>query len=83
MSQRDRVVQYCKDFGSITALEAFRDIGVSQLHCVIYDLVHNYDDEYLVESEWETRKNRYGEDVTYKRYTISPIKKDGDQLCLM
>ena len=83
MSQRDRVIKYCEDFGSITALEAFRDIGVSHLHGVIHDLVHNYDDEYLVESEWETCKNRYGEDVTYKRYTITPIRKDGDQFCLI
>jgi hypothetical protein len=30
-TQRDRVLQYLHDFGSITAVEAMRDIGVHRL----------------------------------------------------
>lgn len=33
-----RIVKYIDDFGSITTLEAMRDIGVTNLHAQLYDL---------------------------------------------
>lgn len=31
MTQRERVIQYIKDFGSITAWEAMKELGIMQL----------------------------------------------------
>ena len=31
VTQRDRVLQYIKDFGSITSWEAYSELGITQL----------------------------------------------------
>ena len=38
IKQTHRIVKYINDFGSITTLEAMRDIGVTNLHARLYDL---------------------------------------------
>lgn len=38
MSQKQRVLDYMTEFGSITSLEAFRDLGVTRLSAVVFDL---------------------------------------------
>ena len=38
MNQADRVLAYMQDRGSITSLEAFRDIGCTRLSGRIFDL---------------------------------------------
>ena len=66
--QRDRVLQYIKDFGSITSLDAIRDIGCTRLSAAIW-LLKNEDD-IEIDNIFETSKNRYGELVSYARYYI-------------
>lgn len=67
MTQCERVVQYCNDFGSITTLQAFQDLGVTRLASRINDLKNQ---GYTIESTFVSSKNRYGESVSYKKYTI-------------
>ena len=67
MTQCERVVQYCKDFGSITTLQAFTDQGVTRLASRINDLKKQ---GYVIKSEFVTGKNRYGDPVCYKKYEI-------------
>ena len=31
MTQREQILQYIKDFGSITPMEAFSDLGITKL----------------------------------------------------
>lgn len=38
MTQRDRVIQYIKDFGSITRAEAFNELGIVELAARICEL---------------------------------------------
>ena len=38
MTQQTRVLRYMQDYGSITSLEAFRDLGITRLSGVIFDL---------------------------------------------
>lgn len=38
IKQTHRIVKHIDDFGSITTLEAMRDIGVTNLHARLYDL---------------------------------------------
>lgn len=70
MNQKQRVIKYIKDFGSITALEAVKDIGVLQLGARIDGLQK---DGYVFKKEWEHSKNRYGETVSFKRYSLEEM----------
>jgi len=67
MNQKERIIKYIHDFGSITSLEAMRDLGITQLGARIDGLQK---DGYTFKKEWERAKNRYGEDVDYKRYSL-------------
>ena len=67
MNQKKRIIKYINDFGSITSLEAMRDLGITQLGARIDGLQK---DGYTFKKEWERAKNRYGEDVDYKRYSL-------------
>lgn len=63
----DRVLQYMKDFGSITSFEAFRDLGVTRLSAAIFNLRSQ---GYSISSNFETSKNRYGDKVSFARYIL-------------
>lgn len=65
-SQKDRILQYMKDFGSITRLQAFTDLGVQELP----QRIHELRQEYIIDDEIVTAKNRYGEPVQFKRYFL-------------
>ncbi len=72
MNQKDRIIKYIQDFGSITSLEAMRDLGITQLGARIDGLQK---DGYTFKKEWERAKNRYGEDVDYKRYSLEVVNE--------
>ena len=67
MKQAERVLKYMRDFGSITQLEAIRDISCMRLGARIFDLKR---EGYAINKEMETSKNRYGEDTSYARYRL-------------
>ena len=63
-TQADRVLAYIKTFGSITSLEAFRDLGVTRLSARIFELRAR---GLEIDSTSVTSKNRYGENCTYAK----------------
>lgn len=63
---KQRVLDYIKQFGSITTYEAFTDLGCSRLSEYIRQLRL----EYNIVDEWIKVVNRYGEKVEYKKYRI-------------
>ena len=65
MTQKERIRKYLDDFGSITQLEAIRDIGVMRLGARIWEMVRA--GEQII-TEWETSNNRYGQPTRYARY---------------
>lgn len=65
--QKRRVLDYMQEFGSISSLEAFRDLGVTRLSAVIFDL---RDMGYAIDTEREHTVNRYGEKRSYARYRL-------------
>lgn len=68
MTQHQRIIQYMQDFGSITPMEAFTELGITKLATRIGEiaqLVHG------ISREMETAKNRYGETVRYMRYRLA------------
>ena len=68
MTQRERILKYLDDFGSITPLEALADLGIMRLGARIYDLRKN---GYPIVSETETSQNRYGQTTRYARYRLA------------
>lgn len=38
MNQCDKIIRYIKDFGSITTMQAFQDLGITRLSGRIYGL---------------------------------------------
>lgn len=66
-TQNERILDYIDEFGSITQIEAMRDIGVMRLASRISDLKRK---GYNVISTKETVKNRYGEVTHIKRYSL-------------
>lgn len=55
-----------RKYGSITTLEAFRDLGITRLSGVIFDLRKSY----VISSKTEQSRNRYGEKTSYSRYYL-------------
>jgi len=70
-NQKERIIAYMERFGSITTAQAFIDLGVSRLSARIFDIK---EDGYAIDEEWVTAKNRFGEDVTFKKFSL----KKGD-----
>ena len=71
-TQADRILQYMKDFGSISTLQAFTDLGCTRLSGRIFDLKqagHKITDKFV------TGRNRYNETVQYKEYSLQQKKE--------
>ena len=66
-TQAERVLEYIKRFGSITTLQAFRDLGVTRLSARIFELRNK---GLNIDSTSVTSKNRYGESCTYAKYFL-------------
>jgi hypothetical protein len=66
-NQNQRILDYIAEFGGITQLEALRDLGVLRLASRISDLKRL---GYPIVSEFETVKNRFGEECRVKRYRL-------------
>lgn len=67
VTQSQRVLDYIEEFGSITQLEALRDLGVMRLASRISDLRRM---GYPIVSKTETVKNRFEENTYIKRYRL-------------
>lgn len=63
---RERILNYMREFGSITTYNAFIDLGCSRLS----EYIRQIRLEYKVADEWISTTNRYGESVKYKRYWL-------------
>lgn len=70
ITQKDRIINYIREFGSITDLEASRELGVQQFGARIFSLKK---DGYMFRTEWESSVNRFGEKVDYKRYYLADM----------
>lgn len=68
MTQKQRVIEYINEFGSITALEAVRDLGILQLSARLCELERQ---GIRFDKKQEASLNRYGEKVYYTRYSLA------------
>ena len=72
ISQKERVLKYMKDFGSITQIDAIRYLGVMRLASRISDMRA---EGIGIIKETETGKNRYGEKTSYARYRLEEVNE--------
>ncbi len=63
---KERILNYMKLFGSITTFQAFTDLGCTRLSEYIRQLRFDY----VIQDEWISTTNRYGEKVQYKKYWL-------------
>lgn len=70
-TQSERILEYIEHFGSITQMEALRDIGCMRLASRISDLRKK---GFPIVSETETVENRFGEKCNIKRYSIKGVE---------
>ena len=75
MTQMDRVIQHMNDFGSISSLEAFRELGVTRLSDVIFKMKKA---GVVVYTKLEKSSNRYGDPVFYARYSFKEFANDNE-----
>ncbi len=67
ITQKDRILQYIREFKSISSWEAYADLGITQLGARIDQLKK---EGYEFKTEWESSTNRYGDKTEYKRYYL-------------
>jgi hypothetical protein len=67
MTQCEKVLEYMKEFGSITPIEAMQDIGCMRLAARIADLI---DQGYAIGRRMKTNRNRYGKKVSFAEYYL-------------
>ena len=61
------LLDYLLEHGSITGMECVNDLGVMNYKGRIADLRKQ---GYIIDTEWEDGKNRYGRKVRYARYVL-------------
>lgn len=69
-TQKDRIINYIREFGSISSWEAYSDLGITQLGARIDQLKK---EGFKFRTEWESNTNRFGEKTEYKRYYLVDI----------
>ena len=77
ITQCERIIDYIDEFGSITQLEAIRDLGCYRLSARIKDLKDKYG--YEIVSKMVAVKNRWGEKTYVASYSWDNAENDGKE----
>lgn len=67
-TQCQRIIDYMRQFGSISTIEAFNDLGVARLASRIHDIKAM---GYTIVTETKTGRNRFGEKTSFKVYRLA------------
>ena len=77
MTQREAIIKYITEFGSITPLQAFADLGITKLATRISEMRK---DGMRFNIEMVSTKNRYGKTVNYAKYSFAEgVSDDGNK----
>ena len=76
MNRAERVYNYMREFGSITPIDAIRDLGYTRFACAIAELKA---DGHQIKTKIETGRNRWNQPTHYARYSLvianeNPVK---------
>lgn len=67
MTQKERILEHLKKYGSITTWESFELYGDTRLSDKIYQLKK---DGYSFGEEWIKKENRFGKQIEFKKYIL-------------
>ena len=67
MTQKELILQYITDFGSITSYQAYTDLGITQLATRVSELKEQ---GYVFKTEQQIGRNRYGKPTHYVKYYL-------------
>ena len=73
MTQNERILRHMEDGRTLTQAEAFQEYGIGRLSSRICELRAA---GYPIKREFETKKNRYGEPVSFCRYWLEGTKAE-------
>lgn len=65
MTQHEAILKYLDDYGSITPMQAFEDLGITKLATRISELKKR---GYSFDTSYVKRTNRYNKPVSYCKY---------------
>ena len=68
-----RVLAYLIEHGSITTQQASRDLGMTELRSRISELSRA---GFPIKKEWQNAKNKFGETVSFVRYSLEAENND-------
>ena len=67
LSKKEKILYHLKEGKSITPRQAFFDYSAMRLSAIIFDLK---EDGYDIKSERETSRDKFGDKVSYAKYTL-------------
>ena len=67
-----RVLAYMSEHGSITGQQAINDLGMTELRSRISEIMRA---GFPIKKEWQNSKNKFGETVSFVRYSLN---QEGD-----
>lgn len=67
MTQKEMILRYIADFGSITSYQAYADLGITQLATRVSELKEL---GYKFKTEQQQGRNRYGKPTHYVKYYL-------------
>lgn len=67
MTQKEAILNYIRDFGSITPMQAFSDLGITKLATRIGEIRRN---GYEIRVDTVKAENRYGKPIRFCRYSF-------------
>ena len=70
---RELVLIYLQEHGTITTWEAIKELGCTRLS----EYIRQLRQEYIINDEWITGKNRWGEPVKWKEYKLIGVYENG------
>ena len=73
MSDKDRVLTYLEEHGSITPMEALTEFGCYRLGARIWDLRHA---GHSISTEMVERRDRNGDRERYARYRLTEARQE-------
>ncbi len=67
ITQKDRIIKWLTDYGTITSWEAYQELGITQLGARIFELKEL---GYKFIKHTVSSKNRYGYPIHYDIYSL-------------
>ena len=70
VTQKEMILKYLQDFGSISSWDAYADLGITQLGARIFELKEK---GYIFKKERVKKLNRYGKEIAFDKYSLAEV----------